>query len=103
VSPRGTGRLRGEEVRPVFEWPTLGALIAVAVPIAIIFLVLAVFRIVQHQAERAVRSPGYWEETPDGKRYPTGWDEEEPPSGTASEDSPGPEEPRGDPSGGDGR
>jgi hypothetical protein len=62
----------------VFEWPTLGALIAVAVPIVIIFLVLGVFRIVQRQAERAVRSPEYWDEVPDGRRYPTGWEEDGP-------------------------
>ena len=70
----------------MFEWPTLGALIAVAVPIVIILLVLGVFQIVQRQAERAVRSPEYWDEVPDGKRYPTGWDEEEPPSGPSSKE-----------------
>ncbi|WP_017583811.1 hypothetical protein [Nocardiopsis valliformis] len=68
----------------MFEWPALGALIAVAVPVVIIFLVLGVFRIVQRQAERAVRSPDYWDEVPDGKRYPTGWGEDE--SAQGSED-----------------
>ncbi|GAA1462687.1 hypothetical protein NE857_24795 [Nocardiopsis exhalans] len=62
----------------MFEWPALGALIAVAVPVGIIFLVLGVFRIVQRQAERAVRSPEYWDEVPDGRRYPTGWGEDDP-------------------------
>jgi hypothetical protein len=66
----------------VFDWPALGALIAVAVPVVIIFLVLGVFRIVRRQAERAVRSPEYWDEVPDGKRYPTGWGEDEPDRGT---------------------
>ncbi len=73
----------------MFEWPTLGALLVVAVPIVIIFLVLGIFRIVQRQAEQAVRSPGYWDEVPDGKRYPTGW-EEEPPSESSSGRDPGP-------------
>ncbi|WP_017589044.1 hypothetical protein [Nocardiopsis ganjiahuensis] len=75
----------------MFEWPTLGVLIAVAVPIMIIFLVLGIFQIVQRQAERAIRSPEYWDEVPDGKRYPTGWDEEESSSRPASEGRPGPE------------
>jgi hypothetical protein len=98
----------------VFEWPTLGALVAVAVPIAIIFLVLGVFRVVQGQAERAVRSPKYWDEVPDGKRYPTGWGEErsdpeqgpgEPASGRSPEPDPPQEEdrPRGDASPEEGR
>lgn len=88
----------------MFEWPTLGALVAVAVPVAIIFLVLVIFRIVQRQAERAVRSPEYWDEVPDGKQYPTGWGEEasgrgpgEPPSEGGSEpDAPRADQPRGD-------
>lgn len=73
----------------MFEWPALGALVAVALPVAVIFLVLGVFRIVQRQAERAVRSPEYWDEVPDGKRYPTGWGEEQPSSEQASEAEPG--------------
>lgn len=57
----------------MFELPMFGPLLAVAIPIVIIFLVLGVFRIVQRQAEDAVRSPEYWEEEPDGRKYPTGW------------------------------
>ncbi|GHC90931.1 hypothetical protein GCM10007079_37670 [Nocardiopsis terrae] len=64
----------------MFELPAFGPLIAVAVPIAVIFLVLGIFWIVQRQAEKAVRSPDYWDEVPDGKRYPTGWGEEPAPT-----------------------
>ncbi|GAB3697289.1 hypothetical protein [Nocardiopsis oceani] len=66
----------------MFELPTVGPLLAVAIPIVIIFLVLGVFRIVQRQAEDAVRSPEYWEEEPDGRKYPTGWGPEEPDQAT---------------------
>lgn len=76
----------------MFEWPALGALIAVAVPVAIVFLVLGVFRIVQRQAERAVRSPEYWDEVPDGKRYPTGWGEDGPVRESGEEPADAPEE-----------
>ncbi|MBQ1080521.1 MULTISPECIES: hypothetical protein [unclassified Nocardiopsis] len=51
----------------MFAWPALGVLISIAVPVAIIFLVLAIFRIVQRQAEKAVRSPDYWDQVPDGR------------------------------------
>ena len=92
MNPQVNGEAQGQEVRPVFELPTFGPLLAVAVPIAIIFLVLGVFRIVQRQAEDAVRSPEYWEEEPDGRKYPTGWgpegSEEAPSEATAEETSP---------------
>lgn len=51
-------------------------LILIAVAVIAIFLVLGIFYVVQRQAEKAVRSPEYWSERPDGRRYPTGWDEE---------------------------
>lgn len=94
----------------MFEWPALGALVAVALPVAIIFLVLGIFRIVQLQAERAVRSPEYWDEVPDGKRYPTGWGEDEPGRGPTEsapeqvrESEPGADASRGDTPKGDDR
>ncbi|MFE1165862.1 hypothetical protein [Nocardiopsis sp. NPDC058789] len=50
----------------MFAWPALGVLVGIAVPVAVIFLVLGIFRIVQRQAEKAVRSPDYWKQVPDG-------------------------------------
>ena len=97
MNPQVNGEAQGQEVRPVFELPTFGPLLAVAVPIAIIFLVLGVFRVVQRQAEDAVRSPEYWEEEPDGRKYPTGWgpegSEEAPPEAPAEEEGTGGETP----------
>ncbi|MFL1428087.1 MULTISPECIES: hypothetical protein [unclassified Nocardiopsis] len=45
---------------------------AVAVPV-ILFVVWVLRRDVARE-QRAVRSPDYWKERPDGRRYPTGWD-----------------------------
>ncbi|WP_285730309.1 hypothetical protein [Nocardiopsis sp. ATB16-24] len=60
------------------EWPTLGWLIgvlaAIAIPIAVIFIVLWIIRRETIRKQAAVRSPEYWKERPDGRRYPTGWD-----------------------------
>ncbi|WP_150244190.1 hypothetical protein [Nocardiopsis quinghaiensis] len=60
------------------EWPTLGwlfgILVAIAVPIAVIFLVLWIIRRETIRKQEAVRSPDYWKERPEGRRYPTGWD-----------------------------
>lgn len=53
----------------------LGPLIVIAVVVIAIFLVLGIFYIVQRQAEKSVRSPEYWNEEPDGRKYPTGWGE----------------------------
>lgn len=50
-------------------------LIIIAVIVIAIFLVLGIFYVVQRQAEKAVRSPEYWDEKPDGRTYPTGWGE----------------------------
>ncbi|MEU3017572.1 hypothetical protein ABZ635_09300 [Nocardiopsis sp. NPDC007018] len=55
----------------MFAWPTLGVLVGIAVPVAIILLVLAIFRIVQVQTERAVRSPDYWRRLPETRPDPT--------------------------------
>ncbi|WP_159942365.1 MULTISPECIES: hypothetical protein [unclassified Nocardiopsis] len=60
------------------EWPTLGwlfgILVAIAVPIALIFLVLWIIRRDTIRKQEAVRSPDYWKERPEGRRYPTGYD-----------------------------
>lgn len=50
-------------------------LIIIAVIVIAIFLVLGIFYVVQRQAEKAVRSPEYWDEKPNGRTYPTGWGE----------------------------
>lgn len=59
------------------EWPTLGWLIAtltaIAVPIIVILIVLWIIRRETIRKQQAVRSPEYWKEQPDGRRYPTGW------------------------------
>ncbi|GAB3710957.1 hypothetical protein [Nocardiopsis nanhaiensis] len=59
------------------EWPTLGWLIgslgAIAVPVVVIFIVLWIIRRETIRKQDAVRSPEYWEEEPDGRKYPTGW------------------------------
>lgn len=57
------------------ELSSLGPLVAVVVAVVTIFLVLGIFYIVQRQAEKSVRSPEYWNEKPDGRKYPTGWGE----------------------------
>lgn len=60
------------------EWPTLGwligILVAIAIPIVVIFIVLWVIRRETIRKQDAVRSPDYWKEQPDSRRYPTGWD-----------------------------
>lgn len=60
------------------EWPTLGwligILVAIAIPIIVIFIVLWIIRRETIRKQEAVRSPEYWDERPDGRRYPTGWD-----------------------------
>ena len=60
------------------EWPNLGwliwVLVTIAVPIIVIFIVLGVLRWSRMRAQEAVRSEEYWEETPDGRRYPTGYE-----------------------------
>ncbi|MEV2274764.1 hypothetical protein AB0I72_04190 [Nocardiopsis sp. NPDC049922] len=61
------------------EWPTLGWLIgvlaALAVPVVLILLVIALLSLEEARARRNVRSPDCWTEEPDGRRYPTGWEE----------------------------
>lgn len=49
-------------------------LVTIAVPIVVIFIVLGVLRWSRMSAQKAVRSEEYWEETPDGQRYPTGYE-----------------------------
>ncbi|MFE3457096.1 hypothetical protein ACFXKD_06075 [Nocardiopsis aegyptia] len=56
------------------EWP-IAVLVSVTVPIVLILFVLAIIRWDRLRAQRAVRSEEYWEEGPDGRRYPTGWDQ----------------------------
>ena len=49
-------------------------LVTIAVPIVVIFIVLGVLRWSRMRAQEAVRSEEYWEESPDGRRYPTGYE-----------------------------
>jgi hypothetical protein len=60
------------------EWATPGALfgilMALVIPIGVIFLVLWIIRRDTIRKQEAVRSPDYWKERPEGRRYPTGWD-----------------------------
>ncbi|WP_017616500.1 hypothetical protein [Nocardiopsis salina] len=49
-------------------------LVTIAVPIVVIFIVLGVLRWSRMRAQEAVRSEEYWEETPDDRRYPTGYE-----------------------------
>lgn len=60
------------------EWPTFGwlfgILVGIAVPLAVIFIVLWIIRRETIRKQEAVRSPDYWKERPEGRRYPTGWD-----------------------------
>ncbi|WP_017608622.1 hypothetical protein [Nocardiopsis xinjiangensis] len=49
-------------------------LVTIAVPIVVIFIVLGLLRWSRMRAQEAVRSEEYWEETPDGQRYPTGYE-----------------------------
>ncbi|MBE3002125.1 hypothetical protein IDM40_25990 [Nocardiopsis sp. HNM0947] len=49
-------------------------LVTIAVPIVVIFIVLGVLRWSRMSAQKAVRSEEYWDETPDGRRYPTGYE-----------------------------
>ena len=53
----------------------IAVLVALAVPIGLVLLVLAVIRRERLRAQRAVRSEDYWQEGPDGRRYPTGWED----------------------------
>ncbi|MEU0236105.1 hypothetical protein ABZ234_00285 [Nocardiopsis sp. NPDC006198] len=57
--------------------PTGVAVVAVvaALPVVVFFFVLWVIRWDTIRKQRAVRSPDYWKERPDGRRYPTGWGE----------------------------
>lgn len=79
------------------ELSSLGPLIAVAVAVITIFLVLGIFYIVQRQAEKSVRSPEYWNEKPDGRKYPTGWGEGPTVSGPAEGSQDQPRDPPQDP------
>lgn len=49
-------------------------LVTIAVPIVVIFIVLGVLRWSRMRAQNAVRSEEYWDETPDARRYPTGYE-----------------------------
>jgi len=89
VNPLVSGEDGDEEVRPVFAWPALGVLVGIAVPVAVIFLVLGIFRIVQRQAEKAVRSPDYWKQGPDGTDPTDGDRSEEVGERDGSRDRPG--------------
>ena len=78
------------------ELSAFGPLVAVAVAVIAIFLVLGIFYVVQRQAEKSVRSPEYWNEEPDGRRYPTGWGDQPasaPPERGSPEGSAGTAEP----------
>ncbi|MFD6952211.1 hypothetical protein A6A08_16490 [Nocardiopsis sp. TSRI0078] len=93
------------------EWPTLGwlfgILVAIAVPIALIFLVLWIIRRETIRKQEAVRSPDYWKERPEGRRYPTGWDRSpdlgspRPGEGVAQDDPTAGEDRKPPPEGGD--
>ncbi len=70
-----------------FSAGPLMALVYAAIPVLVILFVIWVLRRDVARKQRAVRSPDYWKERPDGRRYPTGWDRG-PGSGSAR---PGPE------------
>ncbi|WP_116245280.1 hypothetical protein [Nocardiopsis sp. FIRDI 009] len=85
------------------EWPTLGwligVLVALAVPVVVILIVIGVISLEQARARRNA-SPEYWDEEPDGRRYPTGWEEPGEPGESPTEGSDGePGEPDGPSSG----
>lgn len=58
---------------PGIAW-LIWVLVTIAVPIVVIFIVLGVLRWSRMRAQEAVRSEEYWEEAPDGRRYPTGYE-----------------------------
>ncbi|WP_436890132.1 hypothetical protein [Nocardiopsis dassonvillei] len=78
----------------------LMAVAFVAVPVVVILFVVWVLRRDVARKQRALRSPDdYWRERPDGRTYPTGWDQSpgagsarrEPEEGPADGDLPPPE------------
>lgn len=83
---------------PVSAGP-LVVLVSVAVPVLVILFVIWVLRRDVARKQKAVRSPDYWKERPDDRRYPTGWDQSpgagsarrEPEEDPADDDLPPPE------------
>ncbi|MDT0329915.1 hypothetical protein [Nocardiopsis lambiniae] len=77
----------------------LGVVATVAIAVLVILFVIWVIRRDTIRKQRAVRSPDYWKERPDGRRYPTGWDQspgaggarKDPGEGPAGDDGPPPE------------
>ncbi|OLT28322.1 hypothetical protein BJF83_15655 [Nocardiopsis sp. CNR-923] len=67
-------------------------------PIALILPVVAAPSLEEARAWRDVRSPDHWDEGPDGRRHPTGWEEPaEPDRWTGREDDDPPPADRGPP------
>lgn len=73
----------------------IGMLAGITLPVLVILFVVWVLRGDVLRKQKAVRSPDYWKERPDGRTYPTGWDQS-PGAGSARPDD------EGRPPGGDG-
>ncbi|MFY7069286.1 hypothetical protein ACOQFV_25805 [Nocardiopsis changdeensis] len=67
---------------PVSAGP-LVVLASAAVPVLVILFVIWVLRRDVARKQKAVRSPDYWKERPDGRRYPTGGWDQSPGAGSA--------------------